>query len=640
MDYCGNCGAKIIGNDNFCRSCGSSLTYDQSQKKESPKKELITEPILDKLGDEFNFNEKPKKNNSQFKKWLFRDEKKSTNKLYILFGFIALPLITYLNMVLINYINLLPLGKVKFGELPFEENIVFYFTWLLFGVPLILMISYLLSLIKWLRLKTAKIFFLISFLLVLVFGGISVKLIIPVLKLNKKEVELTQEKIKAKIESQKPKAKKEEEPSMGFVEYSDRGFKRLNDSNYEGALEDFNKLVDFFSPENPHFRHYRGKAKQGLNDWEGAIVDFNKAIELKEVTNKVLYDSLKTKAAKNTPKKIFLFSIKGELKGGDIIAEMIKEKSDELYDYIEISKNKVQSSYSIIDLFVSPLSNDEIGFLRNEIDNYKNLLIVNFGSKYPEYIDKIERIDDDLNLHYLRYDFNKKTWLSELTESQYNIRKIEWDILSFIIPTYTPKEEKPKKKKYSMSALQYYERGKEKFQRYKQDYFANDSNYEFALASVDVVDGAIADLTKAIKMKPNYTDAYRYRAEVKIKKGMIILQEDKNLKNKVLNSAIADLSKAIKIKPEIGSHYSLSNLYFERGFLKTLGFSDFNGALEDYTKGIEIDPYSREAGYIYLNRASTKLSLGDKSGACADWRIGLSITGDDYYREDFERLCN
>ena len=43
---------------------------------------------------------------------------------------------------------------------------------------------------------------------------------------------------------------------------------------------------------------------------------------------------------------------------------------------------------------------------------------------------------------------------------------------------------------------------------------------------------------------------------------------------------------------------------------------DYNGAISDYTKAIQIDPNYASA---YSNRNISKENLGDLSGACADW---------------------
>jgi tetratricopeptide (TPR) repeat protein len=43
---------------------------------------------------------------------------------------------------------------------------------------------------------------------------------------------------------------------------------------------------------------------------------------------------------------------------------------------------------------------------------------------------------------------------------------------------------------------------------------------------------------------------------------------------------------------------------------------DFQEAIQDFEKAIEIDPYFAKA---YNNRGLVKFNLGDKNGACLDW---------------------
>jgi len=67
------------------------------------------------------------------------------------------------------------------------------------------------------------------------------------------------------------------------------------------------------------------------------------------------------------------------------------------------------------------------------------------------------------------------------------------------------------------------------------------------------LDGAIADLTKAIELKPDFADAYNNRGIAKHAKGEGWPTGDSR-RTKLLDGAIADLTKAIKLKPSLVSH--------------------------------------------------------------------------------------
>ena len=109
------------------------------------------------------------------------------------------------------------------------------------------------------------------------------------------------------------------------------------------------------------------------------------------------------------------------------------------------------------------------------------------------------------------------------------------------------------------------------------------------------LDGAIADYTKAIELKPDYAVAYSNRGAAKQAKGD-------------LDGAIADFTKAIELKPDY------PHAYVNRGIAKRAK-GDSDGAIADCTKAIELKPDYAEA---YSNRGGAKRAKGDLDGAIAD----------------------
>ena len=63
---------------------------------------------------------------------------------------------------------------------------------------------------------------------------------------------------------------------------------------------------------------------------------------------------------------------------------------------------------------------------------------------------------------------------------------------------------------------------------------------------------------------------------------------------------------------------------------------DYKGAIEDYTKVIELNPSYTIA---YSNRGNSKRSLEDLNGACADWRKAASL-GHSNSAEWVREQCN
>jgi len=81
------------------------------------------------------------------------------------------------------------------------------------------------------------------------------------------------------------------------------------------------------------------------------------------------------------------------------------------------------------------------------------------------------------------------------------------------------------------------------------------------------------------------------------------------------NGAISDYTKAIEIYPNNAS------AYYNRGSAKA-DLKDFKGAISDYTKAIEINPNDSDA---YFNRADSKYQLKDYYGAISDFTKAIEI---------------
>lgn len=107
--------------------------------------------------------------------------------------------------------------------------------------------------------------------------------------------------------------------------------------------------------------------------------------------------------------------------------------------------------------------------------------------------------------------------------------------------------------------------------------------------------GAISDFSKAIKINPDYSDAYYNKAKV---------YEDLGLEEE----ALVDINKAIQLDEK-------SDYYMTRAlFYKTLKESE--KSLNDFNKAIEINPNN---GFAYINRGYLKKEqFNDNKGAEKD----------------------
>ncbi len=79
--------------------------------------------------------------------------------------------------------------------------------------------------------------------------------------------------------------------------------------------------------------------------------------------------------------------------------------------------------------------------------------------------------------------------------------------------------------------------------------------------------------------------------------------------------AINDLNKAIEIDPQY------SDAYTNRGAAKD-ELEDYQGAIGDFTKAIEIEP---QDAFAYYNRGNAKYELGDYQAAIADYNQAIEI---------------
>jgi tetratricopeptide (TPR) repeat protein len=127
--------------------------------------------------------------------------------------------------------------------------------------------------------------------------------------------------------------------------------------------------------------------------------------------------------------------------------------------------------------------------------------------------------------------------------------------------------------------------------------------------------GAIADYTKAINLKPNSSVTYNNRGLARAALG------DNQ-------GAIADYTKAIELNHDWGNfnsnYYGLPTAYVNRGIVRP-ALGDNWGAIADYDQAISLKPDYVAA---YNNRGNIRSMLGNNQGAIADYDQAIHLQPD------------
>ncbi|GEO05707.1 hypothetical protein AAE02nite_33710 [Adhaeribacter aerolatus] len=136
--------------------------------------------------------------------------------------------------------------------------------------------------------------------------------------------------------------------------------------------------------------------------------------------------------------------------------------------------------------------------------------------------------------------------------------------------------------------------------------------------------GAIEDYTKAIELDWDVADYYQYRAYA-------------SFEVKDYDNAVADYVEAIRLDStkENELRISLAEVYFKKAIdsLEIGLYTDFDYAIEDYTKAIELNPSNAE---YYYHRGLTRCDTKDYKGAAKDFTKAIKLNS--IRNEELKRL--
>ncbi len=139
--------------------------------------------------------------------------------------------------------------------------------------------------------------------------------------------------------------------------------------------------------------------------------------------------------------------------------------------------------------------------------------------------------------------------------------------------------------------------------RIKPDYADAYTNRGVARKAKGDLDGAIKDYTEAIRLEPDNAIAYNNRGVARKAKGD-------------LDGAIKDYNEAIRIKPDYADAYN------NRGNARK---GDLDGAIKDYTEAIRLEP---DDAIAYNNRGIVRKDKGDLDGAIKDYTEAIRLKPD------------
>lgn len=117
--------------------------------------------------------------------------------------------------------------------------------------------------------------------------------------------------------------------------------------------------------------------------------------------------------------------------------------------------------------------------------------------------------------------------------------------------------------------------------------------------------GALASYTEAVRLNPDYVDAFNNRG--------VAIRDCGDL-----DGAIADYSEAIRLRPDFVMAYN------NRGMAR-VDKGDLEGALADYTDALRLKP---DDAIAFNNRGRARRETGDLDGALADYTKALQLRPD------------
>ena len=178
-------------------------------------------------------------------------------------------------------------------------------------------------------------------------------------------------------------------------------------------------------------------------------------------------------------------------------------------------------------------------------------------------------------------------------------------------------------------AMEYFNRAISLNPRYIPAYFERAQWYQL---EGHAYQEAIKDYTTILTICPSdYHDEYKRNQNSVFRDAYSLRGMLKKLYFQDYIGAIEDYSKAIELGEDDYADRASCKSYLE----------DYRGAIQDYSKAIELKPhaYNPDKSMWYNNRGLAKFRIGDKDGACLDWSKAGEFGGS-YAFDNIKRYCN
>ena len=391
---------------------------------------------------------------------------------------------------------------------------------------------------------------------------------------------------------------------MSVEQYYNRGIQKMDSQDSYGAIEDYDAALRI-KPDYANALFKRAYPKLKLKNYLGAIADLYKFLDINPNESNAYFNVALAKfalkdyygAITDYSKGIKINPDDGAYNGRGLSKKEINDHYGAIADFtkaIELnpnssnayanrafSKSKLEDNYGAISdygIYIELVPDDADAYFRR---GYLKSLLGDEKGACADFTIAASYGDQDA-AEWVRYecDSNKNTKPKHTAEFYTNNADSKYDLLDY------------------QGAIADYSKAIE-LKPYWADPYARRGHSKYAL--LDYI-GARADVSKAIEKDPGFTQAYKLRGQIKRK--LLDYQ-----------GAIVDYSKAI----ELDRYYT--HAYLLRGNTKLL-LKDYRGAMADYSKAIELDP---DYDAAYFNRGLVKHELKYYQGACNDWRKAVSL---------------